>query len=64
MIVYQKCFIFSLACEVSLNQSTGLIDVTQADYKNLYCDWKIGNFGITDAVALFLFDQTAIVSCR
>ena len=55
---------FPLACEISLNQSTGLIDMTQADYKNLNCDWKIGNFGITDAVALFLFDQTAFVSCR
>ena len=55
---------FFLACEITLNQSAGLIDVIHTDYKNLYCNWTIGNFGITNAAALFLFDQLAFVSCR
>ncbi|PFX28263.1 Transmembrane protease serine 5 [Stylophora pistillata] len=51
------------ACKITLNQSAGLIDVTHTDYNNLYCNWTISNFGITNAVALFLFKQLAFVSC-
>ncbi|XP_022786238.1 uncharacterized protein LOC111326491 isoform X2 [Stylophora pistillata] len=52
------------ACKITLNQSAGLINVKHTDYNNLYCNWTIGNFGITNAVALFLFKQLAFVSCR
>lgn len=55
---------FISACKIAINQSAGLIDVTQTDYNYLYCSWTIENVGITHAVALFLIQKLDLTYCR
>jgi len=51
------------ACNMTVNQSVGLIDVTNKFQQTVFCNWTIGNTGLEPAVALFLIQEIQL-GCR
>ena len=62
--MFDFLFAYLSDCKMTVNQSFGLIDVTQTEYISLYCYWTIGNIGITRAVALFIIQKINLGYCR
>lgn len=51
------CVIFRLGCTEKVNQSFGRLDISFSIKFDPYCNWIVGNSGISQAVAIVSIHQ-------